>query len=111
MIELAMLGNEVARRRRDRRQYPLAHERAMHFVQLYGGEWLERRKIELGEFDGARLSPPVTLAQVAVGLLVRSAVQFAALKQELDPLLVAVVRQQRMVEVEEREDVVTHGSG
>ena len=82
----------------------------MQRVEFLVREGLQRRQVELGELDGARLAPPVPFAQLTVGGLVRDAVELAALQQELDPLLVAVVRQQRVVEVEQREYVVSHGS-
>ena len=77
--------------------------------QLRGIEGDERRQVELGELDQVGLAPVVAVDQLAVGDLVARPVEEAPVDQERHPLLVAVVRQQRVVEIEECEYVGGHG--
>ena len=54
--EPPVLGDEVARRLRDRRQDALAHEALVQRRELVGREARQRRQVELGELERARLA-------------------------------------------------------
>src|SRR5206468_4708477 len=68
----------------------------------------ERGQIEVREFDRGRLAGPIARDQLVVCALEFGAVEAALFDQELDPGLVAVEREQRMVEVEQCQYVAAH---
>src|SRR5262249_47037148 len=63
-------------------------------------EPLQRREVELGEFQGAGFTSVVARNEVAIGGIVANWVERALFHEEVDPLLVAVVSEQRVVEIE-----------
>ena len=71
----------------------------------------QRRQIELGEFDRARLAAVEARDEIAIGGVPLRAIERALVDQEGHPLLVAVEWNQRMVEVEDGENVGTQGEG
>jgi hypothetical protein len=104
----AMLVDERPRGVRDRRHDPLPHELRVQHVELAGRERHERGQVELRELERLGLAALVARGEVAVGRLERRAVELALVEQEFRPLRVRVVRQQRVVEIEQRQDVGMH---
>ena len=56
--------------------------------------------VELGEFQHADFTAPVAVDDLAVGALEGSPIEHAALDQKLDPCLIAIAGEQRVVEIE-----------
>ena len=65
----------------------------------------ERRQVELGEFDRAGLAAVEARNEVAIGSVPMDAIERALLDQKGNPLLVAVMRYEGMIEIEYGEDV------
>ena len=58
------------------------------------------RDVELGEFEHADFTAPVAVDDLAVGALEGCPIEHAALDQKLDPGLIAIAGEQRVVEIE-----------
>ena len=68
----------------------------------------QRRQVELGELDGAGLAAVEARDELAVGGIPLRAIERSRLDQERNPLLVAVVGDERVIEIEYRENVGAH---
>src|SRR5206468_10060690 len=83
--------------------YPVAHEFAVPFVQFLAGVARERGELEFEKLVDVEPALLVLAEETVVLRLVFGALEHAALDEVLRPLVVAVPREQRVVEVEESE--------
>ncbi len=108
VTRVAMAIDQCARRTGNARPDPGRDEALAMSLQFRAIEPGERGQIELGELRGARLAAIESRDQVVVRRVVLAPIEHALVDQERDPLLVTVVREQRVIEVEQREDVRRH---
>src|SRR5439155_7935526 len=79
------------------------HEFAVPFVQLLAGVARERGELEFEGLADVERALLVLAEETVVLRLVFGALEPAALDQELRPLVVAVPREQRVVQIKERQ--------
>src|SRR5581483_8829108 len=84
-------------------QHALAHEIAVPGVELGARAARERRQLEVEELEDIQGPGLVPAEELVVARLVPGTVEHAAPDQELRPGVVAVAREQGVVEIEERQ--------
>src|SRR5438270_11564415 len=95
-----MLADELARGDGNHRHDLLLQGFAAPGLELRHRMRRQGRDVELGEFQDADLAAPVTVDDPAVLALEGLPIEDVAFDQKLDPSLVAVAVEQRMVEIE-----------
>jgi len=94
-------ADELARRARDQRHDLLRQVFVAPAFEQRHRVVRQRRQVELGEFQYTYFTATIAVDDFAVGALEGRPIQRLALDQELDPSLVAVAGEQRVVEIEE----------
>src|SRR5438477_12630742 len=95
-----MLGDELARGDGNHRHDLVLQVFAAPGLKLGQGMRRQGRDVELGEFQDTDLAAPVAVDDAAVLALEGLPIEDVAFDQKLDPSLVAVAAEQRMVEIE-----------
>src|SRR2546430_1420330 len=103
MVVAEVPPHELHPLRTDHGFYPGPHEFSVPFVQRLAGVTRERGELEFEGLADVERAFLVLAEETVVLRLVFGAIEHAALDEELRPFVVAVSREQRVVEIEERQ--------